>query len=83
MWFLTGVRVRVVVFVCVRACARVRVFPIFNVSNLDNSWTAWDIDMEFGTSVKQSQPFNRTIFMSIDARFVILWDFEFFEKCPW
>ena len=38
--------------------------------------------MKFGTLVKQSQPFNRDyyIFMGIEARFVILWDFEFFEN---
>ena len=39
--------------------------------------------MKFGTPVKQSQPFNRDYFMTIDARFVILWDFEFFEKRAW
>ena len=42
--------------VCVGAC--VRVCPIFNFSNPDNSYTAWDIDMKFSTPVKQSQPFN-------------------------
>ena len=30
------------VYMCARVC------PIFNVSNPDNSWTAWDIDMKFG-----------------------------------
>ena len=34
--------------------------------------------MEFGTPMKQSQPFIVTIFMTIGAGFVILWDFEFF-----
>ena len=29
--------------------------------------------MKFGAPVKQSQPFIVTIFMTIDARFVILW----------
>ena len=43
-------------------CVCVRVCPIFNVSNPDNSWMAWDIDMKFGTPVKQSQPFNRDYF---------------------
>ena len=46
------------------------------------------VDMKFGTPVKQ---FFRdlivtlivTIFMTIDARFVILWDLEFFEKRTW
>ena len=35
--------------------------PFFNVSNPDNSQTARDIDMKFGTPVKQSQPFNRDL----------------------
>ena len=35
--------------------------------------------MKFGASMKQSQLCNR-IFMAIDARFVVLWDFEFFWK---
>ena len=38
--------------------------------------------MKFSTPVKQLQPFNRD-YMTIDARFVILWDFEFFEKGTW
>ena len=42
-------------YVCVRVC------PIFNVWNPDNSY-AWNIDMKFGTPVKQSQPFNRDYF---------------------
>ena len=42
--------------VCVRVC------PIFNILIPDNSWTSWDIDMKFGTPVKQSQPFNRDYF---------------------
>ena len=50
MWFLAGVRM----YVCM--C------PIFNVWNPDNSLTAWDINMKFGTPVKQSQPFNRDSF---------------------
>ena len=33
--------------------------------------------MKFSTPVKQSQP------EQIDARFVILWDFEFSEKRTW
>ena len=40
----------------------VRVYLIFNVSKPENSQTAWDIDMKFGTPVKQSQPFNRDYF---------------------
>ena len=52
MWFLAGVRM----YVCVCVC------PIFNVSNPDNSSTAWDIDMKFDTPVKQPQPFNRDYF---------------------
>ena len=40
----------------------VRVFPIFNVSNPDNFQPARDIDMKFGTTVKQSQPVNRDYF---------------------
>ena len=36
--------------------------------------------MKFGTPVKQSNSLVVTIFMTIDARFVILLDFEFFEK---
>ena len=33
--------------------------------------------------MKQLQPFNRDYFHNNDARFVILWDFEFFEKRTW
>ena len=43
-------------------CACVSMCPIFNVWNPDNSETAWDIDMKFGTLVKQSQYFNRDYF---------------------
>ena len=43
-------------------CACVRMCPIFNVLNPDNSQTAGDINMKFGTPVKQSQPFNRDYF---------------------
>ena len=46
--------------VCVRV--RVCVCPIFNLLNPDNSQTAWDIDMKFGTPLKQSQSFNRDCF---------------------
>ena len=39
--------------------------------------------MKFDTPVKQLQPFNYDYFLdTIDARFMILWDFEFFEKIP-
>ena len=48
------------VYVCVCAC--VFMCPIFNIWNPDNSCTAWDIDMKFGTLVKQSQHFNRDYF---------------------
>ena len=40
----------------------------------------YNINIKLGKPVKQSQPFNRDFFMTIDARFVLLWDFEFFEK---
>ena len=53
---------------------------IFNISNLDNLQTAWDIDMKIGTPVKQLQPFNCDYFMIINARFVVLWNFKFFEN---
>ena len=43
-------------------CVYVRVCPIFNVSNPDNSKTAQDINMKVCTPVKQSQPFNRDYF---------------------
>ena len=43
-------------------CVYVRVCSIFNVSNPNNSSTAWDINTKFGTPVKQSQPFNRDYF---------------------
>ena len=48
------------VYVCV--CTWVRACPIFNVLNTNNSYTAWDINMKFGTPVKQSQPFDRGYF---------------------
>ena len=60
-------------------CVCVRVCPIFNVSNPNNSQTAWDINMKFGTQWSNYNP----IFMAIDVWFVILWDFEFFEKRTW
>ena len=43
-------------------CVCVRVCPISNPSNPDNSLTAWDMDLKFGTPVKQSQPSNRDYF---------------------
>ena len=64
-------------------CACVRVYPIFNVSKPDNSWMAWDIDMKFGNQWNSLNPLIVTIFKTIDARFVILWDFEFCEKRAW
>ena len=39
--------------------------------------------MKFGTLVKQYDTLFVTIFMTIDARFVILWNIEFFEKRTW
>ena len=42
---------------------------------------ALDVELKFGTPVKQSRPIIRDLFMKIDVRFVILWYFELFEKC--
>ena len=43
-------------------CACVRMCPIFNVWNPDDSQMAWCVDMKFGTLVKQSQHFDRDYF---------------------
>ena len=62
-------------YVCVRACVRFSTSktPIthkrleISISNLVHQWS-------------YQNPLTVTIIMTINARFVILWDFEFFEK---
>ena len=66
------------VYVCVCAC--VFMCPIFNIWNPDNSCTAWDIDMKFGTLVKQSQHFNRDYFHDNWCPICDFMEFWFFWK---
>ena len=71
MWFLAGVWMYVRVCVCVRFSTSetpITHKPLaISIWNLVRQWS-------------NHNPLIVTIFMTIDARFVILWNFEFFEK---
>ena len=71
MWFLAGVRM----YVCVSDFQRFK--PPITHKRLELS--IWNFVHEWSNH----NPLIMTIFMTIDARFVILWDFEFFEKRTW
>ena len=70
--------------VCV--CVRVGVCVSVRFSTLETPITHKRLEISILNLVRQwsnHNPLIVTIFMTIDAQFVILWDFEFFEKRTW
>ena len=64
-------------YVCMCVCVRFLTF-----SNPTQKWleiSIWNLMHQWSSH----NPLVVTIFMIIDARFVILWNFNFFFKCAW
>ena len=86
MWFLVGVRMCVCVCVCARARVRARACVCVRFSTFEYPITHKRLEISIWNLVRQwsnHNPLIVTIFMIIDARFEILWDFDFFEKRTW
>ena len=71
MWFLAGARMYVCVCVCIW-------FSTFQspITHKDLQISIWNLVHEWSSH----NPSSVIIFMTIDARFLILWDFEIFWK---
>ena len=79
MWFLAGVRMYVCVRACMCACMYVCVrFPTFEtpINHKRLEISIWNFVRQWSNH----KPLIVTIFMTIDARFVIYWILNFFKK---